>query len=130
MATFTPLPSGFPIRQSACELVDSAWSGDHLEAIFKSDGDEPCYICVTFDSIVTARMSEALIFEAEAEAKNGISPEGFAYLVADGAMLAGVPAAGKAAYRNLRQYAFVSASFCLEVLSTEPPSFELLEPQG
>ena len=39
MATFTPLSSGFSIRQSGCEMVDLAWSDNHLEAVFKTDAD-------------------------------------------------------------------------------------------
>ena len=127
MATFTPLSSGFSIRQSGCEMVDLAWSDNHLEAVFKTDA--VAFVCVTFEQLVTARIVDEFIFSVD-EAKNGISAEGFAYTVADGAMLANLPEAVTRTYKNLRQYAFITLGSCLEVLSTEPPSFELLEPQG
>ena len=127
MATFTPLPSGFPIRQSGCEMVDLAWSDNHLEAVFKTDAD--AFVCVTFEHLVTVRIVDEFIFSVD-EAKTGIGADGFAYTVADGAMLANLPDAVKLTYKNLRQYAFISLNSCLEVLSVEPPSFELLEPQG
>ncbi len=127
MAIFTPISSELSIQQSTCEMVDLAWSGDHLEAVFKT-GDE--FICVTFEQIVTARISDESVFSAEAEPRTGLRAEGFAYSVEGGTMLTSLPAAARQAFRNIRQYAFVSSSACLDVPSTEPPSFEQLEPQG
>jgi hypothetical protein len=62
--------------------------------------------------------------------RDGAHPAGFAYLVQDGAFLAHYP--NVESYHPhksgpLRQFAFISLGWCLEVLAHTPPEFHLAE---
>jgi hypothetical protein len=128
MDKMIPLTVDFPIRQDRCDLVSLNWTPHIFSADFASSG---AVIRAQFRNVLAYRVVDEVLDSIDGEGvRDGATAAGFAYLVQDGAFLANYPNVDS--YHPhpsgpLRQFAFISLDWCLEVLAHTPPEFYLVE---
>lgn len=147
------IESGLQIRQDACDLVGLNWTARGVSLDFATGAykHEPNptdtslssvrtllhrfelsseLIRVRFEGELAFRVVDEVLDSIDGEVREGSNRAGFAYEVQDGAFLASYPRVNS--YHPhpsgpLKQYAFISLNWCVEVLAHLPPTFQLVK---
>jgi hypothetical protein len=131
MPTFTPLTMKLPIMPHGCTLVDASWQRKGLTALFSFSGKdtpEPQAVRVIFKYVIVMRIVDEMTYSVEERGKDiFIAREGFAYEVADSPFLQTLTEAPTIVYKNPKQYTFFGQNDCMDVISSEPPQFDVTD---
>jgi hypothetical protein len=128
VAILTPLSTGTSIRQDRAYLVEFRGGESRLEADFRSTLIGDAILRVSCDGIIQLRLTDETEYSISSEPLEGINPSGFAYVVENGRMYGQLSEAAQIAHRNrLKHYLVVSLSDCLELISSNPPQFKLVQ---
>jgi hypothetical protein len=148
------IESGFQIREDACDLVGLNWTArglslDFAMGAYKHPSDSQQnpilgaqdssvrtllrrfemsneLIRVQFERALAFRVVDEVLQSIDGGVREGNNRAGFAYEVRDGAFLASYPSANFVHHDQLKQYAFISLNWCVEVLAHLPPTFQLV----
>ena len=131
MPIYTSIPTGLPIRQDSCSLVDVSWKRRGLTALFsfsRMGEPRPQAVRVTFESIIVMRVVDEMVYSLEERGNDvGIMRDGFAYEVTDSPFLRTMTEASNLTYKNPKQYTFISLSDCLDVIAKSLPQFDVID---
>ncbi len=116
-----------PIRQADAYLIGFRGRTGHIEADFQSTQTKDVTVRVKCEAVIQLRLTEEMIFSTSGELHEGNNPDGFAYVVEDGRMLAQLPEHAQQVFQGrLKHYLILSLDDGLEFVSYEPPKFELI----
>jgi hypothetical protein len=77
--------------------------------------------------VLGCRSLDEMIYSIYGEnGREGVTREGFAYIVEGSMVFPNLLDLSRHGWRNLRHYAFISLNTCLDVLSNQAPLFEIV----
>jgi hypothetical protein len=128
MVTYTPLEIELKFPSSASHLHRLSWEEGKLEADFRIPGETPEYIRVTFEDVDVIRVLDEMPLSTEEDAKDGLVPDHFAYIVQD-SLFWNSQSEVLTSYAKLQHYRFITGWGCLDVLSRHEPLFSAVNRQ-
>jgi hypothetical protein len=127
MPTFKPLDCGVSMKCSLSTLERLVLGDNALEADFSIPDDATKRLRVTFLRVeITRILDEMPLSTEEPEKRVGLKVEHFAYEVVDAHFWRSQSSAFKMAVKDLKHYVFITGWTCLDVISSHPPTFSII----
>ncbi|MDE2238651.1 MAG: hypothetical protein KGJ73_01825 [Rhodospirillales bacterium] len=124
MDQMIPIESGFPIRQDQSGLIGVSWTPPNALLLDFDTGKQT--IRVQFERILAYRILDEVLDSIDGDMRKGADPAGFAYEVQNGTFLTSYPNIDLCfshPSNPIKQYALISLSWCVEVLTDSSPTF-------